>query len=450
MIAWAVAGVAVVVAAVAVLALVAERRRGVAVAGAQVADEQAQVVPPPAVPVLDIASGGDEELGDVADGALLLRLRMAVDRLEHGVVIWDGQSEIYRNRAAVALAEARDGHVLVAAALEELLAEAASGRHVRRAVELFGPPAESFVVVASPISPGGGDGAIAVVEDRSLQRRTETVRRDFVANISHELKTPIGALGLLAETLRDEPDHEIVERLASRMILEADRLSRTVDDLLELSRIEFGDDAEFGSVAVLAVVAEAEGRIGSAAEQASIDLRLDVPHDVAVDGDQRQLVSAVFNLLDNAVKYSAPGSEVLVEAVDDPDDGVVRLYVSDQGVGVPRRDLDRIFERFYRVDRARSRETGGTGLGLAIVRHVASNHGGDIQVESTEGVGSTFTLILPRAEGRALGRSQESEGVVSDGVGRADTPEGELGDEWIEQESEDEALASRRVAEVEP
>ena len=346
---------------------------------------------------------------DDASGALVDRLQQAVDRLEHGVGIWDADgAELYRNQAAASLAEARDGHVLVAAAVEELLAEAATGRHVRRVVELFGPPAESFVVAASPTAPGGGGGAIAVVEDRSLQRRTETVRRDFVANISHELKTPIGALGLLAETLRDEPDQEIVERLAGRMIVEADRLSRTVDDLLELSRIEFGDDAEFGTVAVLAVVAEAEGRIASAAEQAGISVRSEVAADVAVDGDQRQLVSAVFNLLDNAVKYSAADSEVLVEAVDDPGDGVVRLYVTDRGVGVPRRDLDRIFERFYRVDRARSRETGGTGLGLAIVRHVASNHGGDVQVDSTEGVGSTFTLVLPRAEASGSGPGQRA------------------------------------------
>ncbi len=438
MTAWVVAMVAVTVAVAALGALVVERRRNESVATAGPAE---QVAPAVAVTVDD----EDVAVEDALDAALLVRLRMAVDRLEHGVVIWDGESEIYRNRAAVALAEARDGHVLVAAALEELLTEAAAGRHGRRSVELFGPPAESFVVTASPINPGGGDGAIAVVEDRSLQRRTETVRRDFVANISHELKTPIGALGLLAETLRDEPDREIVERLASRMIVEADRLGRTVDDLLELSRIEFGDDAEFGSVAVLAVVAEAEGRIGSAAEQAGIDVRLDVPPDVAVDGDQRQLVSAVFNLLDNAVKYSSPGTEVLVEAVDDPDDGVVRLYVSDQGVGVPRRDLDRIFERFYRVDRARSRETGGTGLGLAIVRHVASNHGGDIQAESTEGVGSTFTLVLPRAEGRVTPRTADpADGFTGDRGSVDARSDGAVG---FEDGGAD--RVARRVAEVE-
>jgi two-component system sensor histidine kinase SenX3 len=332
-------------------------------------------------------------------GELLDRLGYALDQLELGVVLWDGRGqEVFRNRVALAMSEARDGHVLVAAATDELLGEAIAGRTVRRVVELFGPPQESFVVSVGPFVEGGVvSGALAVVEDRSLQRRTETVRRDFVANISHELKTPIGALGLLAETLRDEPDPTVVQRLAERMIVEADRVSRTVDDLLELSRIEFGDDAEFEVVDVVSVVAEAESRIASAAEQSGTKVRAEVPPTLCLHGDRRQLVSALFNLLDNAVKYSPEDSEILVEAVDDPVDGVVRLLVNDRGIGVPRRDLDRIFERFYRVDRARSRMTGGTGLGLAIVRHVASNHGGEVLVESTEGVGSTFTLVLPRS-----------------------------------------------------
>ena len=401
---WVVAAVAVFCAVVAVAAAVIARRDA-REAAARLADceaEVARVRAAPTVPTgLVATSSANSERG--SDDELETKLREAVERLEHGVVVWDAAGqELFRNQAAVSLAEARDSHVLVAAAVEELLVDALAGRHVRRVVELFGPPAESFVVSASPIGAGGGDGALAVVEDRSLQRRTETVRRDFVANISHELKTPIGALGLLAETLRDEPDRDVVERLASRMIVEAERVSSTVDDLLELSRIEFGDDTEFGNVPVTAAVSEAVGRIASAAEQAGIDVRVVVPATVAVDGDQRQLVSALFNLLDNAVKYSTAGSEVRIEAIDDPGDGVVRMYISDQGIGVPRRDLDRIFERFYRVDRARSRDTGGTGLGLAIVRHVASNHGGDVLVDSTEGVGTTFTLILPRADGAVV------------------------------------------------
>jgi two-component system, OmpR family, sensor histidine kinase SenX3 len=326
----------------------------------------------------------------------LSRLPAVVDQLEEGVVVWDADGvELYRNEAARRLAEARDGTVLVAAALEEVLRAALGGRRVRRNVDLFGPPAQSFVVTAFPTASSGDDidGAVAMVEDRSLQRRTETVRRDFVANISHELKTPIGALGLLAETILDEDDPQTVARLAARMTDEADRVSRTVDDLLELSRIEFADDTESCAESVASVVAESVSRIDSAASQAEISIRCEVPDDLLVDGDRRQLVSALFNLLDNAVKYSPPGSEV--EVLGERDGDEVRIAVSDHGVGVPRRDLDRIFERFYRVDRARSRETGGTGLGLAIVRHVASNHRGEVLVSSVEGVGSTFTLVLP-------------------------------------------------------
>lgn len=325
--------------------------------------------------------------------ALEARLRHALDAIEQGVILIgaDGE-ELLRNRTARRYAESRDPVVLVEVALSELVPAALAGRVVRREVEIFGPPAQSFVVVVSPYD-GAEGGALAIVHDRSLQRRTETVRRDFVANISHELKTPIGALGLLAETIRDEAEGEVARRLAERMITEAERAGTTVDDLLELSRIEFGDEAEPERVRVSAVVGEAVNRISAAADQAGIGLRVEVPPDLRVVGDRRQLVSAMYNLLDNAVKYSTEGTEVTVSGRQEGED--VLLEVADQGIGIPRRDLDRIFERFYRVDRARSRRTGGTGLGLAIVRHVASNHGGEVTVESTEGVGSTFTLRLP-------------------------------------------------------
>lgn len=350
-------------------------------------------------PVAPIAVEPDDapspEPSDAPDDDLFARLSQAVDQIEQGVIVADADgADLFRNRVAQSYTEARDGLVLVEAAVQDELVEALAGRSVRREVDLFGPPAQSFVVSAYPFAEG--DGALVLVEDRSLQRRTETVRRDFVANISHELKTPIGALGLLAETIREEPDPDVVARLSSRMITEADRASRTVDDLLELSRIEFGDDAEMADLAAAEVIGEAVGRISSAAEHAGIDLQVASDPQVRLLGDRRQLVSAVFNLLDNAVKYSPAGAQVMVRA-ECGGDGRVRLSVADDGVGIPRRDLDRIFERFYRVDRARSRGTGGTGLGLAIVRHVASNHGGEVEVESTEGVGSTFTLTLPQA-----------------------------------------------------
>jgi two-component system sensor histidine kinase SenX3 len=351
--------------------------------------------PPDASPVdTDEAPEEDPEDPVARDG-----LAHALDSVAQGVILFDGQGrELFRNRTARRFAEARDPLVLVESAVAELLEGALRGRSERREVDLFGPPAQSFVVKVHPAGVPGV-GALALVDDRSLSRRTETVRRDFVANISHELKTPIGALGLLAETIRDEPDGEVVTRLAERMIVEADRAGRTVDDLLELSRIEFGDEADVVEVGLASVVGEACARIAPAAEHAGIEVRTDVPAELRVEGDRRQLVSALFNLLDNAVKYSPEGGEVVVQgssAAPDGDEGpAVLVTVSDTGIGIPRRDLDRVFERFYRVDRARSRRTGGTGLGLAIVRHVMSNHGGRVSVESTEGVGSVFTLTLP-------------------------------------------------------
>ena len=387
----------VVVAVVAASAGYALARRGASPTTAP--PEVATAAPEPPQAAATPEDTGPTAVSDVLHEHLLERLSEAVDHIEQGVVVCDEQgTDLFRNRVARQYTEARDGLVLVEAAVGELLQEALAGRSVRREVELFGPPAQSFVVTARPFSGRAGLGGLAIVEDRSLQRRTETVRRDFVANISHELKTPIGALGLLAETIRDEPDSEVVERLAERMIIEADRAGSTVDDLLELSRIEFGDDTEFDEVSVQSVVGEASGRIAAAADHAGIVLDVDLSPVVRVVGDRRQLVSAVFNLLDNSVKYSTAGSEIRVRAVLDaaPDGGaLVHLGIEDTGIGIPRRDLDRIFERFYRVDRARSRVTGGTGLGLAIVRHVASNHGGDVSVESTEGVGTTFTLTLP-------------------------------------------------------
>lgn len=360
---------------------------------------RAQGMPAPE-PVEPSATDADEPSPEqTPEPVLMAGIAHALDAVSQGVILFDPQgAELFRNRTARRYAEARDPLVLVESAVTELLDGALRGRSERREVDLFGPPAQSFVVKVHPAGVTGV-GALALIDDRSLSRRTETVRRDFVANISHELKTPIGALGLLAETIRDEPDGEVVSRLAERMIVEADRAGRTVDDLLELSRIEFGDEADIGEVMVASVVGEACARIAPAAEQAGVEVRIEVPAELRVEVDRRQLVSAVFNLLDNAVKYSPDGGEVVVRAAsgdadgDDPD--AVHLTVADTGIGIPRRDLDRIFERFYRVDRARSRRTGGTGLGLAIVRHVMSNHGGQVSVESTEGVGSVFTLTLP-------------------------------------------------------
>ena len=239
-------------------------------------------------------------------------------------------------------------------------------------------------------------GAAVYVHDVSEVHRVDNVRRDFVANVSHELKTPIGALELLAETLVAESDPEVARPLIERLAKEAERLGRIVDDLLDLSLIET-QEAEDAEVLVIDdLVDEATDRLRPSAMVAGIGLQVHHGSEGAhVEGDRRQIVSAVVNLLDNAVKYSEPAKIVTIET-ERVDDGVV-VVVSDDGIGVPSRDLERIFERFYRVNQARSRDTGGTGLGLAIVRHVAQAHGGDISVESVEGEGSTFRLRLPFA-----------------------------------------------------
>jgi two-component system sensor histidine kinase SenX3 len=328
------------------------------------------------------------------------RLSWALGAIANGVVIFDERGEIaYRNDPAASFLAARHSDALVEEAITTMAADALRGRTGERELELFGPPRRVLSVRAVPLeSASRPSGVLVVVEDTSERRRLENVRRDFVANISHELKTPVGALALLAETLLDEDDPAITKRLAERLASEAFRVGNTIDDLLELSRLEVATGLANDEVAVAQFVGEATDRVRPAAEQRGIDITVaPAPERLTVIGDRRQLVSAVTNLVDNAVKYSEPGSNVSVRARTD---GTwVDVTVRDHGMGIPRRDLERIFERFYRVDRARSRDTGGTGLGLAIVRHVASNHRGEVRVESREGVGSTFTLRLPAGPG---------------------------------------------------
>jgi two-component system sensor histidine kinase SenX3 len=207
----------------------------------------------------------------------------------------------------------------------------------------------------------------------------------------------VGALSVLAETLEDETDPEIMRRVIGRMQGEAARAARTIDDLLELSRIELGGERSIEPIRLHDVITEAMGRVAELAQQRQVGVSNPMPadrfDDIVLYGDRRQLISALGNLVENGVKYSEPGGLVEVRACYH--DGMVDVTVADEGIGIPKRDLDRIFERFYRVDKARSRETGGTGLGLSIVRHVAHHHGGDVAVHSVEGEGSTFTLRLP-------------------------------------------------------
>jgi two-component system, OmpR family, sensor histidine kinase SenX3 len=330
------------------------------------------------------------------------RLASALMMIPQGVVVFDADGTIaFRNKVAAGYLTARHGEVLVEEAINELATavEQEADSAPTRTVELFGPPRRALVLRGIALQQQGRRlGALVVIDDVTDRRRLEAVRRDFVANISHELKTPIGALGLLADTLLTEDDPAVARRLAERMLSEAFRVGRTIDDLLELSRIEADEAARQEDVAVGVVIAEAVDRVRGAAEQQGITIEVEEPSArLAVTGDRRQLVSATYNLLENAVKYSDAGSMVQVRARTDG--RYVDIDVEDHGIGIPRRDLERVFERFYRVDRARSRETGGTGLGLAIVRHVANNHAGDVRVTSLEGEGSTFTLRVPIGSG---------------------------------------------------
>jgi len=326
-----------------------------------------------------------------------IRLRRALDMLPQAVLIRDEHGETaFANEKAAALMSGRHGDALAAQAVEELLASTPIGSSEVRTLELYGPPRRTLVVRTESIDSGTRVlGVMAVIDDVSERRRLEEVRRDFVANVSHELKTPMGALGLLAETLLAETEPAVARRLAERIHLESFRISRVIDDLLDLTRIESEVSPPREPVLVNLVMAEAAERVRAAAEQQQVEVVLQEPTPpVAVLGDRRQLTSAVYNLLENAVKFSYEGAKVELSGGAEGDEVLVRVV--DHGVGIPARDLERIFERFYRVDQGRSRASGGTGLGLAIVRHVAANHHGSIQVESREGEGSTFTLRLPR------------------------------------------------------
>lgn len=350
-----------------------------------------------------------EHLGRAADEAVLAigdaaaradRLEEAFDHVNQGVVVCDERGRIvFRNPRAAAYMDARHSDALAERALTDLLRRSLGGQAHRKTLDLFGPPRRILRVTASPLADARrAVGAVALIEDITERRRLQAVRRDFVANISHELKTPVGALGLLAETMLAEDDAAVARRLAERMQNEAHRVGRIIDDLLDLSRIEAEEAPTREPLAVHLALAEAAERARPFAEHRNIGIVVtEPPRRLAVVGDRRQITSAVHNLLENAVKYSDAGSTVDVTARTDG--RVVEIAVQDHGIGIPARDLERIFERFYRVDRARARDTGGTGLGLAIVRHVARNHGGEVAVESQEGAGSTFTLRLPAAPG---------------------------------------------------
>jgi two-component system sensor histidine kinase SenX3 len=242
------------------------------------------------------------------------------------------------------------------------------------------------------------NNVMLLVEDRTEAKRLEDTRRDFVANISHELKTPIGAIGLLAEALQGATDDPaMVNKFAGNLYRESRRLGSLVQEIIQLSRLQSAEISKTGELVDLeSSVHESVERIQDIAEAKNISIEVDAPAGIIVYGDHEMLTMAVKNLIENAILYSEPGSSVGIglRAID----GIAEIAVTDHGVGIAPEDQERIFERFYRVDPSRSRETGGTGLGLAIVKHVAMNHRGEIKLFSQVGLGSTFTLRLPLAD----------------------------------------------------
>ncbi len=319
--------------------------------------------------------------------------------LRSSALVVDGSDSVLKASApAVAMGIVR-GQEITERELAELVRQVRRDGQIRETELLMhrsGLPPRHVTARVAPLS---SQLVLALVEDRTRERRVESIRRDFVANVSHELKTPVGAIKLLSDAVIDAADDpEAVQRFAGRMHKESDRLARLVQQIIELSRLQ-GDDplVEPVAVDVDGIVARAIDESSTDAHARSIDVTQQGTRGLALLGNREQVAVALGNLVANAVAYSPEGSTVVVSAT--AHDTTVDLAVTDQGIGIPSGEIDRIFERFYRVDPARHRSTGGTGLGLSIVKHVAASHGGEVRVWSVEGQGSTFTLTLPRKPG---------------------------------------------------
>jgi two-component system, OmpR family, sensor histidine kinase SenX3 len=331
-----------------------------------------------------------------------------VEALDHGVVVLDREERVVLvNPAARAMGIIDIDRLAFPDLVTMARKSMETGEHITASIDLpmgrLGREPIALAATAVPL-PGSDERTTAVcllLADVSEQRRLEAVRRDFVANVSHELKTPVGALTLLAEAIQDAADEPAaVARFAARIQHEGSRLAKLVGELMELSRVQGADPMPGATeVDVRSIVAEAIERTRLAAEQASITVANSCGGGLRVRGSEAQLASAVANLVDNAIAYSGSGTRVTVSARAGRDDDArptVDIAVTDQGIGIAEAERDRIFERFYRVDPARSRATGGTGLGLAIVKNIVTNHLGTVSVWSAVGSGSTFTIRLPR------------------------------------------------------
>ncbi len=326
-----------------------------------------------------------------------IRMKRTLDRLPQGILLCDETGDIlFKNVSAIKLLSSTSAELIAANAVDEVINLSISTMGTaEKSVEIFGENRLTVSFKCMSVDDGQRSlGYVVILENTSDKKMLEDIRRDFVANVSHELKTPMSALGLLAETLVDETNPEVIKRLTERIQVEAFRASRTIDDLLDLSRIEAEQSPQREVVSLNHILADSIERNRSSATNRNIAIKFDeLPETLSVLGDRRQLASAFSNLIENAIKYSDTESVVQINLIKGENEAIIET--ADSGIGIPEKDLQRIFERFYRVDQARSRESGGTGLGLSIVRHVVHNHNGNISVKSMEGVGSTFTVTLP-------------------------------------------------------
>jgi len=339
----------------------------------------------------------------------LERFMDALDLLPIGIVIVDLKlNRRVRNNAAAAMTGVRYVDILVDQAVDAMIDEIKIAKSGNRILEAVAGTTRYFKISGQAMDDQRG---IVTVEDITEKSRINTVQTDFVANLSHELKTPIGAVAALADSLSGETETEVVWRLAERIVTESHRMSRIVDDLLDLSRVEFGGTEEWTDIDLATVLVEVVSTNQYAAKRQGLGLSLTGSAELLVRGDRSQLVSVFSNLVDNAIKYSEIGGIVNVSSTIKGEE--IMVSVTDHGIGIAERDQKRIFERFYRVDKARSRATGGTGLGLSIVRHIVLEHGGAIDIRSEEGVGSTFTVRLPRVAVKTKDLAKNQTGVMA-------------------------------------
>lgn len=326
------------------------------------------------------------------------RLRVAAETSNVGVVIADAAGDIvYANPAAQAVIAGQLGDAVAGTRIVSLLERVrVTGLEEDLELDLYTPARRIVRLRAVPFAEGDRiGGAVGYITDLSELRRVEAMRRDFLTNAGHEMKTPLGALSVLAETIADTDDAATRQRLTERLRVEATRMARVVDDILMLADIE-SLETPFAPVPIADVVDAAVARVSVTAADAGVSIVIDGGVGTAtVDGNDEQLVSAVANLLDNAVKYSDLSRDPVVELAVRTSEDQVLLSVRDHGIGISEQHLERVFERFYRVDRGRSRSSGGTGLGLSIVNNVARTHGGSVVAESVPAAGSVFTMALP-------------------------------------------------------